>query len=334
MLNERRRLILSALVEEYIHSAQPVASKRLVDRYKVGASPATVRNDLAHLEETGYVYQPHVSAGRIPTDSGYRAFVDDIAERGAPLTLTAEEVAAVHSCYFSLERQLSDLMRETSALLTQLTSYVAVVLAPVLERSRVKRVDLVPMGARRALVVVITAAGRVANRSVEFDADVAEDDIRETEAFLNGACEGKAVEELRTLGVAARPVAAAVLAEVLDCLAEADEEQVYRGGTAMLLDQPEFADSRVVRPLLALLEDGFGMLRILDDALEASDVVVRIGHENSAAGLEHVSLVARNYSAGETEGIVGLIGPTRMDYQRAIGTVRCVADGLSEALGH
>lgn len=334
MLNERRRLVLSALVEEYIHSAQPVASKCLVDRYKVGASPATVRSDLAHLEETGYVYQPHVSAGRIPTDSGYRAFVDAFAERSTPVTLSAEEVAAIHSCYFSLERQLSDLMRETSALLTQLTSYVAVVLAPVLERSRIKRIDLVPMGARRALVVVITAAGRVANRNVEFAADVSEAEIRDAETFLNGTCEGRLAAELLALDVAAKPIAAAVLAEVLDCLVEADEEQVYRGGTAMLLEQPEFADSRVVRPLFALLEDGFGMLRILDEALEASDVVVRIGHENTAAGLEHVSLVARNYSAGGTEGIVGLIGPTRMDYQHAIGTVRCVADGLSEALGH
>ena len=114
---------------------------------------------------------------------------------------------------------------------------------------------------------MITVAGRVANRSVDFDADIAENDLRATETFLNGACEGKVADELRTLGLTKRPVAAAVLAEVLDCLAEADEEQVYRGGTAMLLDQPEFADSRVVRPLLALLEDGFGMLRILDDAL-------------------------------------------------------------------
>ena len=125
-----------------------------------------------------------------------------------------------------------------------------------------------------------------------------------------------------------------MLGEVLDCLSEADEEQLYRGGTAMLLDQPEFADSRVVRPLLALLEDGFAMLRVLDDAMESSDVVVRIGHENSTAGLAaRQPRRAQLLGAGRAEGIVGLIGPTRMDYERAISAVRCVADGLSEALG-
>lgn len=338
MLNERRRMVLAALVEEYVASAQPVASKSLVDRHKLGCSPATVRNHLAALEETGYVYQPHVSAGRIPTDVGYRAFVDDIAERERRVTLSAEEVQAIHSCYAHVESQLSDLMRETSAMLSKLTSYVAVVLAPVLERSRIKRIDLVALGSRRALLVLITEAGRVANRQVEFADDFSEDDLRDAERYLNATFGGKLAEELpvavREAPPAAwSPVVQAVLGEVLDCLCEADEEQLYHGGTAVLLDQPEFADSRVVRPLLSLLEDGYAMLRILDDAMESSDVVVRIGRENTTEGLQQVSLVARNYGAGRAEGIVGIIGPTRMDYERAISAVRIVADGLSEALG-
>jgi heat-inducible transcriptional repressor len=337
VLNERRRIVLSALVEEYIHSAQPVASRCLVDRYRVGCSPATVRNDLAHLEETGYVYQPHVSSGRIPTDSGYRAFVDGLSERGLKPALSAQEVEAVQSCYCTLERQLSDLMRETSAMLSQLTSYVAVVLAPVLERSRIKRIDLVALGGRRALVVVITAAGRVANRQVEFADDISAEELADAERFLNATFDDRPADEVRTYEEGhprvLPPVAARVLAEVLDCLSEADGEQLYRDGTASLLAQPEFAESRVVRPLIALMEDGFAMLRVLDEALQAEDVVVRIGHENATAGLERVSFVATNYTAGEAEGIVGLIGPTRMDYERAMGAVRCVADGLSEALG-
>jgi heat-inducible transcriptional repressor len=338
MLNERRRIVLAALVEEYVASAQPVASKSLVDRHKLGCSPATVRNDLAALEETGYVYQPHVSSGRIPTDTGYRAFVDDIGGRPRRVALSAGEVAAIHSCYAHVESQLSDLMRETSAMLSKLTSYVAVVLAPVLERSRIKRIDLVPLSSRRTLLVLITEAGRVGDRKVEFDADVAEEDLREAERYLNATFGGKLAEELPEAVREAppatwSPVVEAVLGEVLDCLSEADEEQLYRGGTATLLEQPEFADTRVVRPLLSLLEDGYAMLRILDDAMESSDVVVRIGRENSTEGLQQVSLVARNYGVGRAEGIVGLIGPTRMDYERAMSAVRCVAGGLSEALG-
>lgn len=338
MLNERRRMVLAALVEEYVASAQPVASKSLVDRHKLGCSPATVRNDLAALEETGYVYQPHVSAGRIPTDIGYRAFVDDIAERECRIALRPDELEAIRSCYTHVESQLSDLMRETSAMLSKLTSYVAVVLAPVLERSRIKRIDLVALGARRALLVLITEAGRVANRQVEFADDFSEDDLRDAERYLNATFGGKVAEDLPSAVRDAppatwSPVVHAVLGEVLDCLCEADEEQLYRGGTASLLEQPEFADSRVVRPLLSLLEDGYAMLRILDDAMESSDVVVRIGRENTTEGLQQVSLVARNYGAGGAEGIVGIIGPTRMDYERAISAVRIVADGLSEALG-
>lgn len=338
MLNERRRLVLAALIDEYVASAQPVASKSLVDRHKLGCSPATVRNDLAALEGSGHVYQPHVSAGRIPTDSGYRAFVDGIGERGARAGLSPAEVEAVHSCYLRYERQLSDLMRETSALLSQLTHYVAVVLAPVLERSRIKRIDLVPLGPQRALLVVITEAGRVADRTIELPSETSEDDVRAAERYLNDAFAGKPAEELRGAAAdeelaTAHPAAAAALGEIIDCLAEADSEQLYRGGTSALLEQPEFADSRVVRPLLSLLEDGYAMLRVLDDAMEAPDVVVRIGRENPTEGLQHVSLVAGNYRAGGAEGIVGLIGPTRMDYERAMSAVRHVADGLTEVFG-
>jgi heat-inducible transcriptional repressor len=338
MLNDRRRLVLAALIEEYVASAQPVASKSLVDRHRLGCSPATVRSELAALEESGHVFQPHVSAGRIPTDCGYRAFVDGIGERGGREALTAEEVEAVHSCYTRYESQLSDLMRETSAVLSKLTSYVAVVLAPVLERSRIKRIDLVSLGARRVLLVVITESGRVADRHIEFAEDVAEEELRSAEKYLNATFDGTLADELREALHRDEPepapsVIEAVLAEVLDCLTEADQEQLYRGGTATLLEQPEFSDSKVVRPLLSLLEDGYAMLRILDDAMESSEVVVRIGQENTTEGLQRVSLVASNYGAGSAEGIVGLIGPTRMDYERAMSAVRCVADSLSEALG-
>lgn len=337
MLSERRRLVLSALVEEYIQSAQPVASKCLVDRYKVGWSSATVRNDLAHLEEYGYVYQPHVSAGRIPTESGYRAFVDDLGVDGDAGQLTPAEAAAVHQCYFVIERHISDLMRETSVLLSQLTSYAAVVLAPVVERSRIERIDLVRLAARRVLVVVITDTGRVVDRQAELASEVSQDALRQIEASLNEAFDGKLAEEVGAgadLASAADPdLLVAMTREVGECLGEADAESVYRGGTAALLGQPEFAESRAVRPLLTLLEDGFALLQVLSDALVAKDVVVRIGHEIGADELGHVSLVATNYSTESGEGIVGLIGPTRMDYSRAIGAVRCVADSLTEVLG-
>lgn len=338
MLNERRRAVLSALVEEYIRSAQPVASKALVERYELRCSPATVRNDLAALEETGYVYQPHVSAGRIPTDAGYRVFVDELASRTAGGGLAQAEVEAIHRYYSVLEHEIDEVMRETSGLLSRLTHNVSLVVAPTIRRSRIRRVNVVPMGGGRALVVVVTDSGRVADRHAELATPLTAEDAAAVEVFLNERLENHRAEDARTLReeLALRdgmqtPVA--VLDEIIDCLDEADEARLYHGGMAALLAQPEFADPGRVRPLVALLEDGLEVLRMVSEMVHAEGMVVRIGRENALQQLGSMSVVASAYgSGGGDEGMVGLIGPVRMDYSRAITAVRCVAESLSSAL--
>ena len=194
MLNERRRRVLGALVEEYIASATPVGSKTLVDRYELGCSPATVRNELSILEETGYVVQPHVSAGRMPTDTGYRSFVDDLIEKGD----TALGEGDVSSRLQHLG-EVDELMRETSSALTELTKCLAVVIAPSVSLARVKRVDLLSMAPRRALFVLITESGQVVNRSVELTEDTSPERLAEVERALNAAFDGKRASEIRKL---------------------------------------------------------------------------------------------------------------------------------------
>ncbi|MBA4370860.1 MAG: heat-inducible transcription repressor HrcA [Coriobacteriaceae bacterium] len=338
MLNDRRRLVLAALVEEYIRSAQPVASQRLVQRYELGCSPATVRNELSILEETGYVFQPHVSAGRVPTDTGYRQFVDGVTatrEGG----LTPAEIEAVHDKYVSHAAEIDELMHETAAMLSRLTSYVAVVLTPAASRARIRRVDLVSLTSRRALVVVITDSGQVFDRALDLDQETSPEDLALVERALNEAMDGKVAEDARpggSLADAARVSSALVsrvVDEVLDCLMEADRARARHGGTAALLEQPEFAGAENVRPLLELLEDGVALLETLTDVIRERDVVVRIGHENQRGELEHASFVAATYGDADNEGIVGVIGPTRMDYARAISAVRTVSSGLSDVLG-
>ncbi len=195
MLNERRRRVLKALVNQYIESAQPVASKALVERYDLGCSPATVRNELAILEETGFVFQPHVSAGRVPTDSGYRNFVDDILadEPGE------SDDASVRADLLSHASEVDELLRETSALLTHLTDYAAVVIAPTVSLARIKRVDLLSMAPRRALFVLITESGQVVNRSMELTEDAAPERLAEIERALNASLVGKRAAEVRPL---------------------------------------------------------------------------------------------------------------------------------------
>ena len=236
MLNERRRTVLSALVDEYIASVQPVGSKVLVERYHLGCSPATVRSELAALEETGLVFQPHVSAGRIPTDSGYRAYVDDVVGAGTQ-QLSTPEAEGVRRYYAELEHELTDVLRETSAMLSKLTSYVAVVAAPTLRRARIRRVTLVPLATRRALVVVVTDSGQVANRTIEFEGDVPAGALASVEAYLSRTLDGAMGGEAETVrstvdGVPGHEahIALRVLDVVLECLAEADEEHARRAG--------------------------------------------------------------------------------------------------------
>ena len=337
MVSGRRRSVLRALVEEYIATGQPVGSKHLVERHELGCSPATVRNVLAVLEETGYVYQPHVSAGRVPTDAGYRAFVDELLEPGE--CRLGEEALAARQRYVALAGEVDELMRETSALLSRLTHYVAVVMAPTLNFSRIRRVDLVPMAAGRALVVVITEQGEVVSRQIALARDPGPGRHAEVERALNALLNGKRASELRPLfgavdtGSHGDTLFGEVLEHVLDCLEEADRDRLYHVGVPELLDLPEFADAAMIRPLLTVLEDGLVMLEALSEVVRAGGLIVRIGSENTAHELEHLSLVAACYGSATADGIVGVIGPKRMDYSRSIAAVHCAADSLSEALG-
>lgn len=338
MLNDRRRTVLSALVDEYIARVQPVGSKVLVERYHLGCSPATVRSELAALEETGFVFQPHTSAGRIPTDSGYRVYVDDVVAEGTA-GLPALEAEGVRRYYAEVEHEITDLLRETSALLSRLTSYVAVVAAPTLRRARIRRVTLVPMGSRRALVVVVTDSGQVANRTIDFRMDIEPGALARVEAFLSQSLDGSVGDETDKARHVAEAfvgpeaeIAVSIVEAVLDCLAEADEDRVLTGGVSALLAHPEFNDPATFRPLVGLLENGMSMLQVLSDVMRTPDVEVRIGHENPSVALEHASFVAARYGEGDSGGIVGVIGPTRMDYRRAMSAVRTISETLTGVL--
>ena len=334
MLNDRRRRVLAALVEEYIVSATPVGSKTLVDRYELGCSPATVRNELSILEETGFVVQPHVSAGRLPTDTGYRSFVDDLIERGGPDL--AEQVRTVSR--FGAAAEVDDLMRETSIVLTQITNCLAVVLAPSVSLARVRRVDLLSLTPRRAVFVLITASGQVVNRTIELAEDASPERLAQIERALNAALDGKHAVDIRPMRAAIETghgderLIGRVIDEILDALEEADRDRLFHVGVPALLGQPEFHDAERARPLIEFLEDGIAVLEALSDAFGSHDVTVRIGHENRRAELGNVSIVATNFGTDSADGVVGVIGPTRMDYPRVMAAVRAVSDDLSDAL--
>ncbi len=337
MLDERKRVILYAIVHDYITTAAPVGSSHLVTKYKLGISPATVRHEMSALEEMGYLHQPHTSAGRIPTDEGYRFYVDGLTA-GPGLTMAEERW--VQQSFVSLNKEMSDLMRKTSALLAQLTSYVAIVLSPALKRSAIKHLDLISISPMRVLVVVITDTGCVAKRVIELTEPVAVDEVRRTEKLLNAKLGAKSAAQIRRgAQIGGEKDAAGCLTEkvldvVLDLLEEEDEvDRVFLEGTSSILSQPEFGKLAKVQSLFETLEKGYTLLHVLGDAFEAQSTQVRIGSENPQKEIQDCSLVARKYRLGDDSfGAIGLLGPTRMNYLRAISAVECIAGNLSEVL--
>ena len=335
MLSDRRQRVLAALIEEYIAHAMPVGSRTLTERYQLGVSPATVRNDLSALEDAGYIAQPHTSAGRIPTDAGYRAFVDellnsDLVNEEHPHEDVVSELRANAS-------KLDDLMEQTSAALTRLTDCLSVVVAPSVISAHMRQLSLISLTNFHALVVVVVEDGQVINRQITFRDEVTPDELARVQNLLNSVFVGKTPAEIKvqidakTLEALRDPLTQLILEEVVDCLHERTGVKSHRGGMSSLLRKPEFSNAQTLLPVMQVLEDDTVLLHVLDDAMFGdAPCMVRIGHENTTANLSGVSVVASQYGRGEGAGVVAVIGPTRMDYSKVIRAVRAAQHVLRE----
>ncbi len=337
MSDERRLDVLRAIVEDYVLTHEPVGSRVLVERHALGVSPATIRNDMAALEEAGYIAQPHTSAGRIPTDKGYRLFVDRLS---AVKPLSAPERKAI-SVFLEQAVDLDDVVDRAVRLLAQLTQQVAVVQYPSLRRSALRHVELVPMAEDRLLVVIITETGRVEQRVIEVEAPQVERIVPELRARLNVHAAGRRLIDLsaplaqmtEAFAPEDQPLVRRVTRVVEDTLAEATEERLVMAGTANLARTgTDFPGT--IRPVLEALEENVVLLRLLTEmAADSAGVSVRIGHENRHVGLAETSIVAAGYGADdEPLARIGALGPTRMDYAGTIASVRAVARYLSRIL--
>jgi heat-inducible transcriptional repressor len=339
MNGEDRRLdVLRAIVEDYVATREPVGSRALTERHHLGVSPATIRNDMAALEDAGYIVQPHTSAGRVPTDMGYRQFVDRLAEV-KPLSL-AERRAI--STLLEDAVDLDDVVDRAVRLLAQLTQQVAVVQYPSLRRSALRHVELVPVGARHLLVVIITTTGRVEQRTLEASADLDEELVGRLRARLNVAAVGRRLAELEAalralpdeFSGAGAVLARAVVDAVESTLDQDREERVVVAGTANLARSAGADFTRSIGPVLEALEEQVVLLRLLGEMAEDQvAVAVRIGRETQHEGLVEASIVTSPYG-GEGAGIarLGSVGPLRMDYPGTMAAVRAVARYLTRVL--
>jgi heat-inducible transcriptional repressor len=334
VLDDRKLAVLRAIVEDYVSTNEPVGSKNLVDRHSLDVSPATIRNDMAVLEEQGFIVQPHTSAGRVPTDKGYRLFVDRLT--GVKPFSSAERRAI--ETFLNGAYDLDDVVMRTVRLLAQLTRQVAVVQYPSLTRSAVRHIELVPLSPQRLLLVLITDTGRVEQRSVELPGPVGDESITHLRAVLNASLDGHRLTDVTSavtdlperLNPADRSVAAAVLSVIFETLVERHEERVVVAGAANLAPA-DFA--RGLHEVLEALEEQVVLMRLLGESGDQASVTVRIGAENQVEGLESTSLVAAGYGSGEQAlARLGVLGPTRMDYPTAMGAVRAVARYVGQIL--
>jgi len=335
VLDDRKLAVLRAIVEDYVSTNEPVGSKNLVDRHNLDVSPATIRNDMAVLEEQGFIVQPHTSAGRVPTDKGYRLFVDRLS---GVKPFTSAERRAIET-FLAGAYDLDDVVMRTVRLLAQLTRQVAMVQYPSLTRSSVRHIELVPVSDQRLLLVLITDTGRVEQRSVDLPGPAAEDSITHLRAVLNACLDGRRLTEVASVvadlpervEMRERPNAAAVFSVILETLVERHEERVVVGGAANLAS----ADfSKGLHEVLEALEEQVVLMRLLGESGDqAALVTVRIGAENQVAGLQSASMVATGYGSGDQAlARLGVLGPTRMDYPTAMGAVRAVARYVGQIL--
>ncbi len=330
-LSARQREILRIVIREYISSAEPVASVALVHRYALDVSPATVRNELAALEEFGLLTHPHTSAGRVPTDLGYRFFIDSLMPGGG---LAPEEQLTVSHQFQQARQDTNQWLRLAASTLARLTAEASIVTSSVVRASRVRHLEAVPISERRVLLVAVLEGGEVLQQLFELVEPASVDELRALSARLQSRIGGRDARGVRRTLAGETSNGASVLRTLSAMLEERDRARardIYYDGLQNILAQPEFAQTGRIREMFELLEDRTRLAGVLPVALASGDVHVAIGHEHRLEPLRGCSLVFGRYGGRSSViGYVGVVGPTRMDYARSIGAVRFVGGLMSD----
>ncbi len=337
VLDERKRKILQAIVEDYIYTAEPVGSRTIARKYGLGISPATIRNEMADLEFSGFLEQPHASAGRIPSAQGYRFYVDCLL---SPHHISENDVTMINSWFQSKARRLEEVFQETAKVLSRMTRNISLVSAPQTAKSMFKYLQFLPFDEHRVVVVVVTDSGLIENKLLEIPEGTSLSDLQRMAEVINNSLAGLAFDQIRApllteikqLVVPDPVLIGNALDIVRQTLNTEKNKKVYLGGTTQLLSQPEFRDVEKVKGLLTVLEEEKLLHDILDPGTN-DGMVVTIGGENKYSGIQDCSMVQATYRVdGQVIGTIAILGPTRMEYARIMSVLDFMHGHLGEIL--
>lgn len=341
VLDGRKLSILKAIINDYIDTAEPVGSRTIARKHELGLSSATIRNEMADLEEMGYLEQPHASAGRVPSDKGYRIYVDKLLQLPQ---LNIEEIEAVTRALDVKINELGQLVRQASTILSKVTKYTSVAITPEQDQSILKAVQVVPIETGKALVLVVTNTGVAKNTMIKISDKITPDTVIRVSNIINEKLTGLTVERINLpiireleiqLGMS-RDMVLPILNGIADCIAKIDKSEVFLDGASNIFNYPEFRDIDKAKEFLDILEEKDVIHNLLKSAsLKDSDagLIIQIGRENVIPEINGCTLLTTTYSVGDKViGSIGVIGPTRMEYSRVIASMNFIKKRMNEEI--
>ncbi|QIB26332.1 heat-inducible transcriptional repressor HrcA [Caloranaerobacter azorensis] len=339
MLNDRKLKILQAVIHSYITSAEPVGSRTIAKKYNLGVSSATIRNEMSDLEELGYLLQPHTSAGRVPSDKAYRLYVDNLMQIRK---ITEEERRKIKLSLLKEIREIEQVIQNAAKILSELTNYTSLAIAPQIKRSKLKRIQLIPIDEHKVLVVMVTDTGIVKNTVFRIENGVREEQLEKITNYLNGRLKGCSIEDIsKNIDTEfvkdmydLRDTIKDILPLINQSIDGMYEVDLFADGVTNIFNFPEYNDIARAKSFISFIENKES---VVDMLLKSGfhDIEIIIGRENCYEEVSNCSLITATYSLnGKTIGKIGVIGPTRMDYSKVVSVVKSIAFDLNEILNY
>ncbi len=339
LLDDRKLRILQAIIDDYINTAEPVGSRTIAKKHELGLSSATIRNEMADLEDMGFLEQPHTSAGRVPSDKGYRLYVDQLMQINE---LSESDIEKIRNAMDIKINELSQIIRNASIVMSQFTKYTSLAVTPQIKRSVLKAVQVVPIEPGKALVIVVTDSNIVRNNLIRIPEKITPDYLIQVSNMLNDKLKGYTLEMLKSnllngdaeqLTSLPYDLMRPILDGIEDLIKLIDQPEIYLEGTTNILNFPEFKEVQKAKEFLSLLDEKKLMSDILNSNINKNEIIIQIGNENVIQGIKDCSLVTASYSVDDhLIGTIGIIGPTRMEYSKVVSSLNYIRNKINQEI--